>query len=500
MNRHPIFVTGAARSGTSMVAQLLHEAGAWVGTTEPGSEENPQGFFENRLLRDGLMKSLLAINGYDHLGVDPLPPIDFSTDFNLKALADRLLFDDGYVRLPDGAPWLFKDAKLLLTWRMWHKAYPDARWVLVRRDRDEIIDSCCRSKFMNRPQYGERNRDFWSNWVDEYLLRMEDLKKHIDYMEVDTNQLLDGNYCTIKDAISMCGLSYSDLNVKSVICPEYWGPDKETGASKRLKLNIGMNARHEDILSNIRKNITLQLPQANIYHPNEQHVALVCGGPSLQNTISELREQYENGTKLIAVNNTHDWLIDHGMKPSMHVMVDSREFNNRFIQKPIDSCKYFMASQCHPSVFEALKDNELYIFHVVNEIGEKEILDDYYFGNYHFVVGGSTVSLRAIWLLRMLGFTKIDLYGFDSCYMDGKHHAYEQPENDDCETREVTCMGKNFLCATWMASQYDDFQHFIAELGDKFELNVHGNGLIAHMMNEGAKLFDESQNSTVGGD
>ena len=93
--------------------------------------------------------------------------------------------------------------------------------------------------------------------------------------------------------------------------------------------------------------------------------------------------------------------------------------------------------------------------------------------------------------MRMLGFTKMDLYGFDSCYMDGEHHAYEQVENDECEVRELVCMGETFQCAAWMASQFDDFQHFITNLGDKFELNVHGNGLIAHMMNEGAKLLND---------
>jgi len=80
--------------------------------------------------------------------------------------------------------------------------------------------------------------------------------------------------------------------------------------------------------------------------------------------------------------------------------------------------------------------------------------------------------------------------------MGGEHHAYNQIENDECEVHDLVCMGKTFKCAAWMASQFEDFQRFIISLGDKFELNVHGNGLIAHMMKEGAKL---SEKLTIGG-
>ena len=51
-------------------------------------------------------------------------------------------------------------------------------------------------------------------------------------------------------------------------------------------------------------------------------------------------------------------------------------------------------------------------------------------------MGGSTVTLRAIHLFRMLGFSKFEVYGFDSCII-GQHHAYEQKENDDEQVIDV---------------------------------------------------------------
>jgi len=492
---HPILVVGAARSGTSMAAMLLNKCGAWVGTTEQGRKENPLGFYENNWIRDGFTKPVLCSFGFDPLGIEPLPEVRFDAQglaVNMREhLVPRLLSNDNYV---GGSPWLYKDAKLALMWRLWHGAFPRARWVIVKRDREEIIESCMRTGFMN--EVAIRDKQFWTQWVDEYLDRIEDLKCEVDYVEVNSGELVQGNLTTLEEAVKFCGLAWNPTNIQGVIHPEYWGTDKTK--LKRIELKMGMNYSEEKILDNIKINIRRHLPQAKTYELNKQHIAIVGGGPSLVDTLPELRKQVKNGTMLVALNNTHDWLIDNGLKPSVHIMVDSRPHNVRFVQNPIPTCKYLMASQCDPQVFEALKGFNTHIFHVVNEIGEKEILDKYYFNKYYFVVGGSTVMLRGIWLMRMLGFTKMDLYGFDSCYMEGKHHAYEQVENDACEVRELDCMGKKFMCAAWMVSQYDDFFHFIKNLGDKFELNVHGDGLIAYAMNEGAKMLDDKLATTGG--
>ena len=104
------------------------------------------------------------------------------------------------------------------------------------------------------------------------------------------------------------------------------------------------------------------------------------------------------------------------------------------------------------------------------------------------VPGGSTVVLRAIPLLRMLGFARIHLFGFDSCVSASQHHAYEQPENDSEVTMPVTCGGCTFMCTPWMISQASEFRDLVAFMGDEVELAVHGDGLIAQMIKHGAEL------------
>lgn len=254
---------------------------------------------------------------------------------------------------------------------------------------------------------------------------------------------------------------------------------------------MGLNITDEEILANIKVNIRRHLPQLKTYNENtEQKIAIVGGGPSLEDTFHELLDFYTSGGKLVALNNTHDWLLNYGMKPSMHVLVDAREHNVRFVQNPIPTCKYFVASQCHPSVFDALEGYDVWIWHAKNNIGENVILDDYYIGNYYPIIGGSTVMLRAIWMMRLLGFKEMEIYGFDSCMRGDKHHIYEQKENDGSEVRLVVCADKEFYAAAWMLSQADDFMHFVKNMGKYFSLNIHGDGLISHIVKKGAEYYN----------
>ena len=132
-----------------------------------------------------------------------------------------------------------------------------------------------------------------------------------------------------------------------------------------------------------------------------------------------------------------------------------------------------------------------YLWHTTAE-KIKDILSE----NYVFwwgVPGGSTVLLRAIPLMRMLGYRKFHLFGCDSCYLDDKHHAYSQPENDGTVIVPVTFGTRIFSCAPWMAAQASEFIELIKFLGDEIEISVRGDGLLAYILNHCAELDDEVQ-------
>ena len=249
-------------------------------------------------------------------------------------------------------------------------------------------------------------------------------------------------------------------------------------------VDIGIiNTAEKEVKENIKHNISLGFQQAKPYPTNDIDVMIVGGGPSLEKYTEKIRQLRADGVKLITINGAYKWCIDKGLKPSAMVMVDARPFNARFCKPVIDDCKYFIASQCHPSVFEGLPKDRTYIWHTGAEL-VSDILNKQSEQWWH-IPGGSTVLLRAIPLFRMLGFKRFHLFGCDSCLDNETHHAYEQKENDGDTVLPVNVGGKIFYCNPWMISQAQEFIDLIRALGEEIELEIY-EGLLHHILEIGA--------------
>src|SRR3972149_971860 len=176
------------------------------------------------------------------------------------------------------------------------------------------------------------------------------------------------------------------------------------------------------------------------------------GGRRAGHAGEKTRRLRADGAKLVTLNGAYHWCLAHGLTPSAHVVVDARPFHARFTPPGVDGCKYFVASQCAPSVLEGLPVDRTYIWHTTADM-IREILDAQY-DAWWGIPGGSTALLRAIPLFRMLGFTRYHLFGCDSCLApDGAHHAYDQPEHGREAGVNVTCGGRGFRCPAWMAAE-----------------------------------------------
>jgi hypothetical protein len=242
-----------------------------------------------------------------------------------------------------------------------------------------------------------------------------------------------------------------------------------------------VNEDKDKIRENIKANIQLNLPQVRPYETQwEKVVGVVLGGTTLKETFPDLLEKRRNGMPVITINGSHRYCMTNGLVPSAMIMLDSREFNNRFVYPLVEDCKYFISSQCHPSVFENLKDNKVWIWHCAGD-DNFDLLKEVYGEDYYPVMGGATVALRAVHLLRMLGFHKFEMYGFDSCIGE-EHHAYEQPENDGEAVLDVMVSGKEFKCTAANYHQAKEFVDMISKTGEHYDLAVHGDGLISHII------------------
>ena len=241
-----------------------------------------------------------------------------------------------------------------------------------------------------------------------------------------------------------------------------------------------INEDPEKIRENIRVNIKRGLPQVEPYETQDKVVGLAVGGVTLEETFPDLLEKKKNGMPVVAVNGSYQYCIKNGLSPSGMIMLDSREFNNRFVLPLTEDCKYFISSQCHPSVFENLKDSKVWIWHCAGD-DNFDLLKEVYGEEYYPIMGGATIALRAVHLLRMLGFPKFEMYGFDSCII-GEHHAYEQPENDGEEVLDVVVSAKEFRCTAAHYHQAKEFVDMISKTGEHYDLAVHGDGLISHII------------------
>ncbi len=173
-------------------------------------------------------------------------------------------------------------------------------------------------------------------------------------------------------------------------------------------------------------------------------------------------------------------------------MLDALEFNLSFTKPVVDYCKYFLASQCNPKAFEGLPKDRTYLWHTQAEFLNDELAKQ--FEAWYPVPGGSTVLLRAIPLFRMLGFKRFHLFGCDSCLEENEHHAYEQKENDKQLVIPVNVDGKIFSCNPWMMCQAQEFIEIVKMLGDEFELEIYGGGLLSYILETGASYTDIKEN------
>lgn len=267
---------------------------------------------------------------------------------------------------------------------------------------------------------------------------------------------------------------------------------------KTFIFNRGVvNTDPETVKEQMRENAKAGLPQLKPHEAQEDlEIMLLCGGPSLADYWDEIVEQREAGMPLVTVNGTYNQAVERGLKPSLQFVIDARAFNKRFVEPIVDECKYVVASQCHPELVKAVPADRSFIWQVTVEDEfiptVKEIWGKMY-EDWFPVPGGSTVTLRALCALQMLGFRKIHIYGFDSCMREDEHHAYKQAENDDAPEIDLrvgrgTKFDKIFRCQGWMATQAKEFEQLTKVYFQDMKFNILGDGLIAYLVRTNAEL------------
>jgi len=223
----PILITGAARSGTSMVAGIINMCGAFGGQMFPANKNNAKGMFENIKLREQLVKPYLSSIGCDPKGQYPLPnPKKLVIPIDWGKRVEKLIKEDGYV---DG-PWMYKGAKMCLFYPVWHYAFPNAKWIIVRRKDEDIVNSCLRTGFMNafndqgkvKAVKALNDKDAWYWWVRQHNKRfVEMIEDGLNCKQIHPERMIKGDYSQIHEMLEWLGLPWNS-DIPNFIEPKLW--------------------------------------------------------------------------------------------------------------------------------------------------------------------------------------------------------------------------------------------------------------------------------------
>jgi hypothetical protein len=191
----PIFVTGTERSGSALVARILTMCGVWHGTCNKMYEH----------------KGLTDLHKFEKESLFP-KTMEIQIPFNWKNDVQKIITDDNWT----GQQWMVKSSKLAQYWPVWAYAYPDAKWLIVRRRTGDIIQSCVKTGYMQTFKggmnlfNGETEEQGWLWWIHQYETKfVEMIEAGLNCRIVWPDRMVSGNYEQMKETIDWLGLKWN---------------------------------------------------------------------------------------------------------------------------------------------------------------------------------------------------------------------------------------------------------------------------------------------------
>ena len=249
---------------------------------------------------------------------------------------------------------------------------------------------------------------------------------------------------------------------------------REFGREMQTSYCIDLDTRNRQVVEGCRR-VKARL-KAGVNH--EGRIAVVCYGPSLEETWERVR----TFDKIITCSGAHKFLIDRGIIPTWHAEVDPRAHKADLIGSPHKDVEYLVASVCHRAVFDLLEGYNVKLWHVYSHETDRKIPMAFPRGEW-MLTGGSNVGLRCMVLARFLGFRRMTIFGMDYSFKnDGNQHAGWHPK-EPAHVHAVQ-VGEKFYYTNPAMHQYaQEFFHEIVQLGD-IELEVEGDGLLQAQIRE----------------
>ena len=224
--------------------------------------------------------------------------------------------------------------------------------------------------------------------------------------------------------------------------------------------------------------------RAPVALPHDRLAILACYGPSLGDTIEDIRLEAEAAdADVISVSGAHDFLLERGIVPKFHVECDPRAYKADNIAQSRPDVKYLLASCVHPALFDKLgPDADIALWHVGSMSHVASLIDELGENPGTLITGGGSVGLRAFSLLYAMGYRRLSIYGMDCSFRDKgemQHAGNHAGKRHSIAT--YRCGERVFVTSKTLQSYACDFLEMIQRVND-LDISLHGDGLLQAMV------------------
>jgi hypothetical protein len=214
----------------------------------------------------------------------------------------------------------------------------------------------------------------------------------------------------------------------------------------------------------------LNLPQLRA-HPTWPFgkITIVANGPSAL----EIPRHVLSRPETIAINGAIRVFTGAGVAPKYWMSIDPRACVADFLRNAPASTTYCPATHCHPSVFAELSGHRVRPWNCRHPDTDDMLGPDALLAP----ISSTIAALRVARVL--LGFRRVDVWGWDGCMLGGAHHAIPQEHAMDRTTAHLD--GNRYETSYGWLAEIDQARRLLGEAGDT-KLTVHGPGLVGAIL------------------